>query len=137
MGEVRIPVKLTNAVDEGLRRRKKLSAKNVRSLRSEALVDTVAMRTIIPAQVARQLGLAIHGKQIAEYADGRKETVAVTEPLWVNIAGRDTTDEALVLGNEILLGQTVLEKLDLLVDCANQRVIPNPVHSEGPVAKVK
>ena len=68
---------------------------------------------------------------------GRKESVDVTGPLIVEIMGRDTVEEALVLGDEVLIGQTVLEKLDLLVDCANQRLVPNPSHPDQPVTKVK
>lgn len=51
--------------------------------------------------------------------------------------GRDTMEEALVLGDEVLIGQTVLEKLDLLADCARQRLVPNPAHPDQPVSKVK
>ena len=65
---------------------------------------------------------------------GRKESVAVTGPLIVEIMDRDTVEEALILGDEVLIGQTVLEKLDLLVDCSNQRLVPNP---DQPVTKVK
>jgi hypothetical protein len=36
-----------------------------------------------------------------------------------------------------LIGQTVLEKLDLLADCARQRLVPNPAHPDQPVTKVK
>ena len=61
----------------------------------------------------------------------------MTEPIIFDLLGRDTADEALVLGDEVLIGQTVLEKLDLLADCANRRVIPNPAHPDGPVTKVK
>ena len=68
---------------------------------------------------------------------GRKESVAVTGPLIVEIMDRDTVEEALILGDEVLIGQTVLEKLDLLVDCSNQRLVPNPVHPDQPVTKVK
>jgi hypothetical protein len=46
-------------------------------------------------------------------------------------------EEALVLGDEVLIGQTVLEKLDLLVDCAKQKLVPNPAHPDQPVTKVK
>lgn len=42
-----------------------------------------------------------------------------------------------MLGDEILIGQTALEKLDLLVDCCKQRVIPNPAHPNQPVSKVR
>jgi hypothetical protein len=51
--------------------------------------------------------------------------------------GRDTLEEALVLGDEVLIGQTVREKLDLLADCPNRRLIPNPAHPDQPVSKVK
>lgn len=74
---------------------------------------------------------------MAEYADGRREPVDVTEPIIVEIEGRDTVEEALVLGDEVLIGQTVLEKLDLLVDCTAGRLVPNPAHPDQPVTKVK
>jgi len=51
--------------------------------------------------------------------------------------GRDTLEEALFLGDEVLIGQTVLEKLDVLVDCVNQRLITNPAHPDQPVSKIK
>ena len=54
----------------------------------------------------------------------------------VEINGRDTLEEALVLGDEVLIGQTVLEKLDLFVD-SRGRLIPNPAHPDQPITKVK
>ena len=74
---------------------------------------------------------------MAEYADGRREAVGVTGPLVVELEGRDTLEEALVLGDEVLIGQTVLEKLDLFVDCQGRRLVPNPAHPDRPVTKVK
>jgi hypothetical protein len=63
--------------------------------------------------------------------------VSVTEPLAIDLEGRDTLEEALVLGDEVLIGQTVLEKLDLFIDCQRQRLVPNPAHPDQPVTKVK
>ena len=40
-------------------------------------------------------------------------------------------------GDEVLIGQTVLEKLDLHADCANGRLLPNPAHPDQPMTKVK
>src|SRR5206468_12031410 len=77
------------------------------------------------------------GQRVAEYADGRTEAVSVTEPLVVEIDGRDTLEEALVLGDEVLIGQTVLEKLDLFMDSRRRRLVPNPAHPDQPVTKVK
>ncbi len=42
-----------------------------------------------------------------------------------------------MLGSEVLIGQTLLERMDLLVDCVNKRVVPNPAHPDQPVLKVK
>jgi clan AA aspartic protease len=137
MGEVRTEAKLTNAFDESLVRRGQLQPDKVRSYEADALVDTGAVRTVLPAHVVQQLGVYIVGQRVAEYADGRKDTVGVTEPIEIDINGRTTFDEALVLGDEVIIGQTVLEKLDLLVDYANQKLIPNPAHPDQPVTKVK
>jgi hypothetical protein len=137
MGAIRVKVLLTNAVDEALARRGQVPEADVRTYRADALVDTGAVRSVIPAQVMQDLGLQVRGQRVAEYADGPPENVGVTEPLIFNLLGRDTLEEALVLGDEVLIGQTVLEKLDLLADCANQRVVPNPAHPDQPVSKVK
>ena len=137
MGEIRIKVKLTNAIDEALARRGQLKPEQVRSYELNALVDTGAVRSVVPPQVLEQLGLQLRGQRVAEYADGRKEPVGVTEPLIIECLQRDTLEEALVLGDEVLIGQTVLEKLDLLADCANGRLVPNPAHPNQPVSMVK
>ena len=63
--------------------------------------------------------------------------MGITEPIIFDILGRDTLEEALVLGDEVLIGQTVLEKLDLHADCTHRRLMPNPAHPDQPVSKVK
>jgi clan AA aspartic protease len=137
MGEVRAQVKLTNIIDEELMHQGQLTLQQVRTYEANALVDTGAVCTVLPIDVVRRLGLRIRSQRVAEYADGRKEAVDVTVPFSININGRDTAEEALVLGDEILIGQTVLEKLDLHVDSANRRLIPNPAHPDQTVTKVK
>ncbi len=137
MGEIRAKVKLINAVDEALWRRGQLAEDKVRTYQAEALVDTGAVRSFIPVHVQEKLGLGLRGHRVAEYAHGRKDSVGITEALIIEIQGRDTLEEALVLGDEVLIGQTVLEKLDLLADCARGQVIANPAHPDQPVSKVK
>jgi len=137
MGEVRVRVKLTNAVDEALVRRGQLAPDRVRVYEPEALVDTGAVRCVLPPFVVERLGLARVARYAAQHADGRLDEVDVTEPVFVEIMGRRTTEEALVLGDEALIGQTALAKLDLFVDCQRQRLVPNPAHPDQPVSKVK
>ncbi len=132
-----VKVKLTNAGDETLVRRGLMKKEDIRTYDAEAIIDRGAVSTIIPIHVVEKLGLGIRKHTVAEYADGRKDTVGVTESLIIDILGRDTSDEAMVLGDNVLIGQTVLEKLDLLVDCANRRVLPNPAHPDQPVLRVR
>jgi hypothetical protein len=137
MGEIRVKVLLTNSVDEALNRRKKLKKSAVRRYEADAMVDPGAVRSVIPTHVMQALGVMARGSRVVEYADGRTEPVAVTESIIFEVMGRDTLEEALVLGDEVLIGQTVLEKLDLLADCANRRLVPNPAHPDQPVTKMK
>lgn len=137
MGEVRIRVKLTNALDRALARRGKIKESEIRVYEADALVDTGAVSSVVPPNVMEQLGLEIDGQRVAEYADGRNEVVNLTEPITFDIIGRRTTEGAMVLGDEVIIGQTILEVLDLQVDCRNQKVIPNPAHPDQPVVKIK
>ncbi|MBF2028238.1 MAG: retroviral-like aspartic protease family protein [Oscillatoriales cyanobacterium C42_A2020_001] len=136
MGAVHVRVKLTNAIDEGLVRRGLLNPNRLRTYETVALVDTGAVRTVLPEAIAQALNLSLRGQQTARYADGREELVGVTEPVVIEIDGRQTVESALVTGDTVLIGQTVLETLDLLVDCKNQRLIPNPDHPDYPVLRV-
>ncbi len=136
MGEVRVQVKLTNAVDEELVKRGLLNPNQLRTYETQALVDTGAVRTVLSMDIVQQLGLRIRGQQLAKYADGRQEAVGLTGPVIIEVEGRETTEAALVAGDEVLIGQTVLETLDLHVDCKNQRLIPNPAHPDSPVFRI-
>jgi hypothetical protein len=109
----------------------------VRKYVGDAVVDTGAVRCVIPQFVLQKLGVGTRGNRVASYADGRNETVPISGPIIFDLMGRDTLEEAFVLGDEILTGQTVLEKLDLLADCANRTVVPNPAHPNQPVNKIR
>ena len=101
-----------------------LNASQVHRYETEALIDTGAVRSAIPAAVADRLGLLRMRRTDAPYADGRVEEVDVTEALTIEILGRETEANAMVLGEHVLLGVTVLEELDLMVDCHRQRLVP-------------
>lgn len=137
MGEVIVQVKLTNTIDKGMARRGLLAGDQIRMVTLKATVDTGAVNCVVPAFVADTLGLGRVFHQSVEYADGRRETVDVTEPVLLEIEGRLTYEQCLVLGAEVLIGQTALESTDLHVDCREGRVLPNPAHPYQPVLKVR
>jgi len=101
------------------------------------MVDTRAVRSCIPQPLLDRLGVQPLDHTMVEYANGQKEAVQLAYGIMFDIMQRRTSDDALVLGDEVLIGQTLLEKLDLFVDCASQRVIPNPAHPDVAVNKLK
>lgn len=137
MGEVRIPIRIINATDEVLVRRGNAPQSSIRSLDANAVVDIGAVRSCIPIDLVQKLGLTIDSKLNARMANGAEEVVQVTEPAIMEILGRRAAEAFLVLGDEILIGQTALESTDLLVDCVGQRVIPNPDHPNSLVIRVR
>jgi clan AA aspartic protease len=136
MGQVKIAIALRNARDVVMARLGHLPPEQVHTYTTQGLIDTGATRSVLPPFVAERLGLIRLSRTEARYANGLLEEVDVTEPFLVAILGRETSDEAMVLGEDVLLGVTVLEKLDLLVDCMRQRLIPNPAHPDQPVFRV-
>ena len=137
MGEVRVQVKITNAGDQALARRGLMTPEQVRTYMADAVVDTGAVSSTVPVHIAQHLGLATVSTARAEYANGFVEEVDVAEPVEFVIHTRHATEEPMVLGSEVLIGQTLLERMDLLVDCPNRRVIGNPDHPDQPVLKIR
>ncbi len=137
MGEVRTKVKLTNAIDEGLVRRGLLSKEQVRTYETDALVDTGSVSSVLPSFVVQQLGLQTVGKRTAELGDSSVITVDVTESVGIDVSGRRVDLQALITGNEVIIGQMVLKVIDMQVDCMNQRLVPNPAHPDQPIIKLK
>lgn len=136
MGEIRVRVRLVNTTDADLAARGQLPVDQVRTYDADALVDTGAVYPAIPVSIQQVLGVTIRGQRMIMLADGRRDTVDFTAPIRFEIMGRDADENALVLGDEVLIGQVLLEKLDLLADCANQRLVPNPAHPNQPVFRV-
>src|SRR5947199_5236667 len=108
MGEVRVKVKLTNAADEALAEAGHLAVDGVRTIVVDALVDTGAVRSVIPANIKQQLGLKAAFQTKARCAAGRTEDVEVTTPIDMELEGRPLYEECLVLGDEVSIGQTAL-----------------------------
>ena len=137
MGEVRVSVTLSNVADLASVAAGRLDPAAVRKVEADALVDTGAVRSCVPRPLLDRLGLEPLGHMMVEYANGQKEAVDIAYGVMFGILQRQTSDDALILGDEVLVGQTLLEKLDLQVDCAKHRLVPNPAHPDVAVNKLK
>ena len=134
MGEVNVRVRLSNATDVAMMMEGLLDADRVRSCEVVALVDTGASRSILPPETIRQLGVSVGEQIVGVLADGSRVPTARTGPILFEIEGRTTYEDAYVLGDQVLIGQTVLGSTDLLVDCRNGKVMPK--HADGPVIRL-
>ena len=136
MGQVHVHVTLINYREAVLARLGQLEASQVHRYETEALIDTGAVQSVVPAAVADRLGLMRLRRTEAKYADGRVEEVDMTEVFTVEMLGRETEMSAMVLGEQILLGVTALEELDLMVDCNRNRLVPYQGTWDQPVFRV-
>ena len=104
-----------------------------------ALVDTGATFMCVTEEIALQLGFDITEvrQQTVTLADGHQRKVPKIAPIEIVFENRSYVTEAVVLGNEPLLGVIPLEAMDLVVDPRQQALIVNPQHPNYPVALAK
>ena len=136
MGEIRASITLENRDDRAVVDRGHGVEADIRRTSVEGIVDTGAMSLVIPEEIATELGLRPWGTRTVVYADERREERPVTD-VRIEIGNLSTRTEAIVgaAGSQVLIGQVVLEMLDLIADCKNQTLAPR--HPEGPVLAIR
>lgn len=139
MGEVKVEIQLENAVDRELARRGNIAVEDVRAAKVRALVDSGAVMLVLPQDLVEALGLHEVGKAIVTYADERREERPIAGIVTVRVENRSTSVNCVVgpPSSEPLLGQVVLETMDLLVDCTEQKLVPRPESPFLPLLKLK
>ena len=117
MGTFSCPLRLTS-MDGG------------RSLDLDALVDTGAFHTMVPARLLEELGVARTGSIELQFADGRTERHGAGHA-WATVDGRREPTRVVFGGDDslVLLGAYTLEGLNLAVDPVNQRLLPVKVRT--------
>ena len=136
MGQVHVLVVLTNYREAVLARLGQFNVSQVHRYETEALIDTGAVQSVIPSAVADRLGLMRLRHTDAQYADGRIEEVDLAEVVIIEMLGRQIEITPIVLGEHVLLGVMVLEGLDLMVNCHNNRLVPSQGTWDQPVFRV-
>jgi predicted aspartyl protease len=131
MGRVNVDIEVANNDDLALVRRGLLEPDQVRRETISAVVDPGAAMLVLPQAVVKRLGLPPGGTAKVRYADGRRAQRREAKGVFLKLLGRDDTFTAVVEPKRTtaLVGAIVLEALDLLVDCKNQRVVPRDPRS--------
>ena len=102
-------------------------------------VDSGATMLVIPGWLQEELKFPIIRKQQVKYADERTETRDVVYGVEVKICDRKGVFDAIVEpGKEYgLLGATVMEELDLILEPRELKVYPNPRSPDIPMAEIE
>ncbi len=132
MGKVTTRIRVENWLDAelvavGARKEKP------RSIETEALVDTGEVKFYLKSSVIQQLGLRSIGEIRSRTMSARSETRKVFAPVSLEIQGRTGRFDVVEVPDTLpnIVGQIPLEDLDWVVDCRNQKLIPNPEHKNG------
>ncbi len=126
MGKVVEKVKLTSLFDSAETRE------------IEAVIDTGATMLVLPQDIVDKMGLRRVGERRVRYANNQIQLKPVYRGVILELKGRDGIFDVLgeVEGSEPLIGQIVLEALDLIVDPVTKTVIPNPRSPDMPMTEI-
>jgi clan AA aspartic protease len=135
MGKVKVKTKLTNFVDMKNCENGLIPKEKLRTTELEMLVDTRATMLSIGEDIAEKLGIKKEKEVYVTLADGSILRRFKGLGLLVEINNRDCVTDCIILerGVEPLLGQIPLEVMDLVVDCKNKQLSPNPKSYKGKV----
>jgi hypothetical protein len=94
---------------------------------------------LLPEDEVGKLGLSRGGLVIVTDADDRREELPTARGLEASILGRSMVTDCVIAPPlcEALIGQLVLEELDLVVDCARNTLGPRPESPTLPLLKLK
>ena len=138
MGEIVVDVGLENVGDRELARAGYLPEADIRRASVQAVADTGAVMLALPEDVVERLGVEVVGSVGCTYADGRRGERPVAGPLTVRIGDRWMPANCIVVpaGTDALVGQVVMEQLDLVADCATQTLGPRPESPDRPLLRL-
>ena len=139
MGEIVVDAELENPIDRGVFERGYGKESDIRRTSVKAVVDTGAVMLMLPQNVVERLGAALSGTVIVTYADERREERPTAGPFTLRLCNRSMPLDCVVGPplSEPLIGQIVLERLDLIADCTNRILIPRPESPDYPLLKLK
>jgi hypothetical protein len=107
-----------------------------RALETNAIVDTGAVKLYLKSSIIHELGLRPIGEVKSRTMSNRLESRTVFSPVALEIQGRTGRFDVVEIPDSLpnIIGQIPLEDLDWVVDCRNQKLIPNPEHKNGELA---
>jgi clan AA aspartic protease len=139
MGEARITVKLENDGDLVRFKEGRIEAGAIRRAEIDAMVDTGAVMILLPQDVVEALGLEKIDRAIVTLANDEKIELDIAGTISLTACNRKMKTDCLVGPPlcEPLIGQLVLERLDLIIDPLKRTITPRPESPYLPSLKLK
>ena len=138
MGEILVDIELENPGDRRLFEEGYRREKDVRRTTVQAVADTGAVMLALAEDTVDRLGVKVVGSAAFTYADGQQHERPIAGPLTVRIGDRWTSTNCVVVptGADALVGQVVMETLDLVADCVRQTLGPRPESPDRPLLRL-
>ncbi|MCK4797666.1 MAG: aspartyl protease family protein [Spirochaetes bacterium] len=139
MGEIRVDINLENDRDIFLCNQGKIKKEEIRCVKINVLVDTGAVMILLPQDMVETLGLEKIDRVIVTLANEEKVEMDVAGTIALTIGNRKMKTDCLVGPPqcEPLIGQIVLERLDLTLDPLKRTIHPRPESPYLPSLKLK
>jgi len=108
------------------------------SVEVDAVIDTGATMVVLPKDIVDALGLRKVREVKVRYASNKVETRPIYGVVTIELKGRSANLDVLVeeKGSQPLIGQVLLELLDLIVEPKTRKLIPNPASPEMPMMEI-
>ena len=138
MGRFSVDIEIANYGDVLRAEAGDIDASKVRRKVIRGVVDSGAVKMVLPLALAKELGFPIRKDKIkVRYADGRRAVRSEVGAVQVSILGRDDVFSAIVepKRDTALIGAIVLEDLDFLVDCKKLCLVPRD--PDGVVSEIE
>ena len=139
MGEIRVKVRFESYDDKLAHQAGRIPETAIRTRETDAVVDTGAVMMLLPLDLVEELGLKITGRTTALLANNQTVELPCAGPVHLTLVGRDWMTDCLVgpPGCETLIGQLVMERLDLIPDPRLHTLTVRPESPLGPTLKLK
>jgi clan AA aspartic protease len=126
MGKVIEKVKFTNLLDPS------------KSVEVDAVIDTGATMVVLPQDLVDELGLKKIRETRVRYANNSTDSKSIYGVVTIEIQGRTGNFDILAeaVGSQPLIGQVVLEVLDLVVDPRKRVITSNPLSPDMPMVEI-
>jgi hypothetical protein len=132
MGKVSVRIKVKNWDDLALLALGERTSQP-RSVETDALVDTGAVKLYLQSSVIQRLGLRPIGTVHSRTMSNRREERRLFSPVDLEIQGRSGRFDVIEVPDALpnVIGRIPLEDMDWVIDSQGRKLIPNPEHEPG------